>query len=90
MHRAGIAVYASVDAVGYAGAESITVPPCGDDPAALGGDERPVRDTGAVPVVVGGLPRARQLEEATGLFIALALSGVEPGPVVPALRPADR
>lgn len=75
---------------GTPGAASITVPLCGDDPVALDRAETLVRDTGAVPVVVGGLSRARQLEEAAGLFIALAFSGVEPGSVVPTLAPVDR
>lgn len=69
---------------------SITVPLCGDDPAALGRVETLVRDTGAVPVVVGGLSRARQLEEVAGLFIALAFSGVDPGSVAPALPPVGQ
>ncbi|WP_328387251.1 hypothetical protein [Nocardia sp. NBC_00416] len=48
-----------------------------------------MRDAGAVPAVVGRLDRARQLEEAAGLFIALAFSGVDPGSVVPALPPVE-
>ncbi|MFI5717955.1 NADPH-dependent F420 reductase [Nocardia sp. NPDC051750] len=69
------------------GAASITVPLCGDDPAALAVAETLVRDTGAVPAVVGGLSRARQLDEAAGLFISLAFAGVDPRTVLPAVPP---
>lgn len=72
---------------GAPGAASITVPLCGDDPAALTRAETLVRDTGAVPAVVGGLSRARQLEETAGLFITLAFAGVEPGTIAPTLLP---
>lgn len=75
---------------GTPGAALITVPLCGDDPAALASAETLVRDTGAVPAVVGGLSRARQLEEAAGLFITLAFAGVEPGSVAPTLPPVKR
>ncbi|GGL35666.1 NADPH-dependent F420 reductase [Nocardia jinanensis] len=64
-----------------------TVLLCGDEPAALQVAETLVRDAGAVPVVVGTLARARQLEEAAGLFIALAFAGVDPRTVAPALPP---
>ncbi|WP_432421498.1 NADPH-dependent F420 reductase [Nocardia carnea] len=72
---------------GVPGAAAITVPLCGDDPGALAVAETLVRDAGAVPAVVGGLSRARQLEEAAGLFITLAFAGVNPGTVAPALPP---
>lgn len=67
-----------------------TVVLCGDDPAALGTVEALVRDVGAEPAVVGGLARARQLEETAGLFISLAFAGVEPRSVAPALPPVHR
>lgn len=60
---------------------------CGDDPAALDTVATLVRDAGAVPVVLGPLTRARQLEEAAGLLIGLAFAGVDPRTVVPALPP---
>jgi predicted dinucleotide-binding enzyme len=62
---------------------SVTI--CGDDPAALRTTERLVRDVGAEPVVLGGLDRARQLEEAAGFVISLAFSGVDPSRAVPAM-----
>ncbi|MFF4027958.1 NADPH-dependent F420 reductase [Nocardia elegans] len=62
---------------------SVTI--CGDAPAALRTTEHLVRDVGAVPVVLGGLDRARQLEEAAGFVIALAFSGVDPSRAVPAM-----
>ncbi|WP_210743522.1 NADPH-dependent F420 reductase [Nocardia cerradoensis] len=62
---------------------SVTI--CGDDPAALRTTEQLVRDVGAVPVVLGGLDRARQLEEAAGFVISLAFSGVDPSRAVPAM-----
>lgn len=71
---------------GAPGAASVTVPLCGDDAGALARVETLVRATGAVPVV-GGLSRARQLEEAAGLFITLAFAGVDPRTVAPALPP---
>ncbi|WP_327150191.1 NADPH-dependent F420 reductase [Nocardia sp. NBC_01329] len=64
-----------------------TVLLCGDEPAALDVVETLVRDAGAVPVVVGPLHRARQLEEVAGLFITPAFAGVDPRTVAPALPP---
>ncbi|MEU1982152.1 NAD(P)-binding domain-containing protein [Nocardia sp. NPDC019395] len=72
---------------GVSGPGPTTVPLCGDDPAALAVAETLVRDTGAVPAVVGGLSRARQLDEAAGLFISLAFAGVDPRTVLPTLPP---
>ncbi|MCC3314698.1 NADPH-dependent F420 reductase [Nocardia africana] len=62
---------------------SVTI--CGDDAAALRTTEELVRDVGAEPVVLGGLDRARQLEEAAGFVISLAFSGVDPSRAVPAM-----
>ncbi|MEU4314400.1 NAD(P)-binding domain-containing protein [Nocardia sp. NPDC024068] len=73
---------------GSAGAET-TVVLCGDDPAALETTSTLVRDAGAVPAVLGPLARARQLEEAAGLLIALAFAGVDARTVVPALPPVQ-
>lgn len=64
-----------------------TVVLCGDDPGALRVVETLVRDAGAEPVVVGPLARARQLEEAAGLFITLAFAGVDPRTMAPGLPP---
>jgi len=60
-----------------------TVPMCGDDPAALETAGTLVRDVSGIPAVVGPLSRARQLEEAAGLVIALAFGGFDPGNAFP-------
>jgi predicted dinucleotide-binding enzyme len=62
-----------------------TVAMCGDDPRALGIVGSLVRDIGGVPAVLGGLDRARQLEEAAGFVIALAFAGVDPQSAIPAV-----
>jgi hypothetical protein len=65
---------------------------CGDDPRALRIVGSLVRDVGGVPAVIGGLDRARQLEEVAGFVIALAFAGVDPRqaiPAVPSSRPGD-
>ncbi len=56
----------------------------GDDPSALADVIRLVRDVGATPHVLGGLDRARQVEELAGTVIALAFAGVNPRSAVPA------
>jgi 8-hydroxy-5-deazaflavin:NADPH oxidoreductase len=63
----------------------VTVAMCGDDPQALKIAGSLVRDVGGVPAVVGGLDRARQLEEAAGFVIALAYAGVDPQSAIPAV-----
>jgi len=63
----------------------VTVAMCGDDPRALEITGSLVRDIGGVPAVLGGLDRARQLEEAAGFVIALALAGVDPQSAIPAV-----
>lgn len=70
---------------------SVTVAMCGDDPRALEIVGSLVRDIGGVPAVLGGLDRARQLEEAAGFVIALAFAGVDPQSAIPAVpsSPAD-
>ncbi len=57
----------------------------GDDPRALGTVQRLVGDVGATPHVLGGLDRARQLEEFAAMIIALAFSGVHPRSAVPGI-----
>lgn len=64
-------------------ADRAIVPICGDDPAALRVTETLIRDAGAVPAVLGGLDRARQLEEAAGFVIGLAFRGFDPRAAVP-------
>ncbi|GIF14216.1 NADPH-dependent F420 reductase [Actinoplanes teichomyceticus] len=58
---------------------------CGDDRRALEVVGALVRDIGGVPAVIGGLDRARQLEEVAGFVIALAFAGIDPRSAVPAV-----
>ncbi|MFJ1582378.1 NADPH-dependent F420 reductase [Streptomyces sp. NPDC088197] len=62
---------------------AVTVPICGDDPAALDVVARLVRDVAATPAVLGGLDRARQVEEVAGFVITLAFAGHDPNAAVP-------
>ncbi|MFG2048274.1 NADPH-dependent F420 reductase [Micromonospora sp. NPDC048935] len=62
-----------------------TVAMCGDDPGALEIVGSLVRDVGGIPAVLGGLDRARQLEEVAGFVIGLAFAGVDPQPAIPAV-----
>lgn len=62
-----------------------TVAMCGDDPHALDVVGSLVRDVGGVPAVLGGLDRARQLEEAAGFEIGLAFAGIDPRSAVPSV-----
>jgi 8-hydroxy-5-deazaflavin:NADPH oxidoreductase len=61
----------------------VTVAMCGDDPRALEIVGSLARDIGGVPAVLGGLDRARQLEEVAGFVIALAFAGVDPQSAIP-------
>jgi 8-hydroxy-5-deazaflavin:NADPH oxidoreductase len=63
----------------------VTVVMCGDDPRALEIVGSLVRDIGGVPAVLGGLDRARQLEEVAGFVIALAFAGADPQLAIPAI-----
>ncbi|MEU7756814.1 NAD(P)-binding domain-containing protein [Micromonospora sp. NPDC049171] len=66
-----------------------TVAMCGDDPGALEIVGSLVRDVGGVPAVLGGLDRARQLEEVAGFVIGLAFAGVDPQSAIPTV-PSSR
>ncbi|WP_136040664.1 MULTISPECIES: NAD(P)-binding domain-containing protein [unclassified Microbacterium] len=55
----------------------------GDDDLALDTVGRLVRSVGATPHTVGGLHRARQIEELAGMVIALAFAGIDPRSAVP-------
>jgi predicted dinucleotide-binding enzyme len=66
-----------------------TVAMCGDDQRALEIVGSLVRDVGGVPAVLGGLDRARQLEEVAGFVIALAFAGLDPQLAIPAV-PSSR
>ena len=65
--------------------EPVTVAMCGNDAGALTVVGSLVRDIGGVPAVIGGLDRARQLEEVAGFVIALAFAGVDPQSAIPAV-----
>jgi 8-hydroxy-5-deazaflavin:NADPH oxidoreductase len=67
------------------GTDKVTVAMCGDDPRALEVVGSLVRDVGGTPAVLGGLDRARQLEEVAGFVIGLAFAGVDPRSAVPAV-----
>ncbi|GIJ63383.1 NADPH-dependent F420 reductase [Virgisporangium aurantiacum] len=67
------------------GTGKATVAMCGDDSGALDVVGSLVRDVGGTPAVLGGLDRARQLEEAAGFVIGLAFAGVDPRSAVPAV-----
>ncbi|MDX8141661.1 NAD(P)-binding domain-containing protein [Lentzea sp. BCCO 10_0061] len=69
------------------GREPVTVVLAGDHEDALRITSGLVRDVGARPAVLGGLSRARQLEEVAGFVIGLAFSGVDPGSAVPRPSP---
>ncbi|GIM96816.1 NADPH-dependent F420 reductase [Paractinoplanes toevensis] len=68
------------------GLPPVTVAMCGDDPRALEIVGSLVRDVGGVPAVLGGLDRARQLEEVAGFVISLAFAGVDPQLAIPAVK----
>lgn len=65
------------------GRAPVTVVLAGDHEDALRITADLVRDVGARPAVLGGLRRARQLEEVAGFVIGLAFSGIDPGSAVP-------
>ena len=67
------------------GADPVTVAMCGDDEGALKTVGTLVRDVGAVPAVLGGLDRVRQLEEVAGFVIGLAFAGVDPRSAIPSV-----
>ncbi|SFE20702.1 hypothetical protein SAMN05216251_10293 [Actinacidiphila alni] len=71
------------DAAERGDASPVTVVICGDAPAALDTVGTLVRDVGARPAVLGGLDRARQLEEAAGFVIGLVFAGHDPNSAVP-------
>jgi predicted dinucleotide-binding enzyme len=58
---------------------------CGDDPHALSLAEALVRDLGGVPAVLGGLDRARQLEDVAGFVIRLVTRGFDPATAIPSV-----
>lgn len=60
-----------------------TVVIAGDDAEALAVVQGLVLDVRATPLVLGGLDRARQIEELAGTVIALAFGGVDPRSAVP-------
>ena len=67
------------------GTDKATVAMCGDDQRALRMVGTLITDVGGTPVVLGGLDRARQLEEVAGFVIGLAFSGIDPRSAVPSV-----
>lgn len=74
-----------VDRTADAAGGPTTVAICGDDRNALEVTGQLVRDVGGSPAVLGGLDRARQLEEVAGFAMGLALAGVSPDSAMPRL-----
>jgi 8-hydroxy-5-deazaflavin:NADPH oxidoreductase len=62
-----------------------TVAMCGDDPSALDVASVLVRGLGGQPAVLGGLDRARQLEEVAGFVIRLVSRGFNPATTIPSV-----
>ncbi|NUT21805.1 MAG: NAD(P)-binding domain-containing protein [Hamadaea sp.] len=56
---------------------------CGDDEAALEIADRLVTDLGGTPATIGGLSRARQLEETAGVVFSLYSQGIAPATAMP-------
>jgi predicted dinucleotide-binding enzyme len=80
-------LYAGADwLVAGTAAERRTVVMAGDDPAAITVASKLVTDLGGVPALIGGLDRARQLEEAAGFVTGLARIGVDPSSAVPHIQ----
>ncbi|MCK9921811.1 NAD(P)-binding domain-containing protein [Frankia sp. AgPm24] len=65
------------------GATTPTVVICGDDASALSVVSDLIRDVGGRAAALGGLDRARQLEETAGFVIGLAFAGFDPASAVP-------
>jgi predicted dinucleotide-binding enzyme len=65
------------------GRSGVTVAMCGDDSAALDAAGELVRAVGGTPAVLGGLDRARQLEEVAGFVIGSVFGGFDPGCAIP-------
>ena len=62
-----------------------TVAFCGDDPATLALTERLIADLGGSPALLGGLDRARLLEDVAGFVMRLVATGHDPATAVPAV-----
>lgn len=61
---------------------------CGDHPTALDSAAALIGDLGGQTAVVGGLTRARQLEEAAGFVMSVVATGSNPRLAVPDVDPA--
>lgn len=68
--------------------EAPVVAICGDEPTALERATALIGDLGGRAGVVGGLPSARQLEEAAGFVMRVVASGYNPRLAVPDVDPA--
>jgi predicted dinucleotide-binding enzyme len=65
-----------------------TVAICGDDQRSLNVTSDLIRDLGASTAVIGGLDRARQLEDVAGFVISIVAAGHNPVTAVPSVEPA--
>lgn len=70
--------------------EAPVVAICGDEPRALERATALIRDLGGRAAVIGGLSKARQLEESAGFVMAVVASGHNPRFAVPDVDPALR
>lgn len=64
-----------------------TVAICGDDAKALAITSTLIADLGGATAIVGGLTKARQLEEAAGFVMSLVAAGHNPRTAVPDFTP---
>jgi 8-hydroxy-5-deazaflavin:NADPH oxidoreductase len=81
----------------FAGASWLAPPPdeqpvrsvavCGGEPTDLARVSELIRDLGGVPVNIGGLDHARQLEDVAGFVIRLVAAGCNPTTAVPFVHP---
>lgn len=67
--------------------EAPVVAICGDEPHALDRATALIRDLGGRAAVVGGLSKARQLEESAGFVMTVVASGHNPRFAVPNVDP---
>ncbi|WP_020390599.1 NADPH-dependent F420 reductase [Kribbella catacumbae] len=65
-----------------------TVAICGDDADALAITTTLIGDLGGDTAIVGGLSKARQLEEAAGFLMSLVAAGHNPRSAIPDFQPA--
>jgi 8-hydroxy-5-deazaflavin:NADPH oxidoreductase len=68
--------------------EPRTVAICGDDQRSLDTTSALIHDLGASTAVIGGIDRARQLEDVAGFVMSVLAAGHNPATAVPSMEPA--